>query len=39
MYKKSRHLLSELANPDATKHTQEVQIIHIAEFHPCCHGP
>lgn len=31
-------LLSELANPEASKHTEEIQVFHIIEFYPCCHG-
>lgn len=31
-------LLSELANPKASKHAEEIQVFHIIEFYPCCHG-
>lgn len=31
-------LLSELSNPEASKHTEEIQVFHIIEFYPCCHG-
>lgn len=32
-------LLSELANPIATKHTEGIQVFHTIRFYPCCHGP
>lgn len=31
-------LLTELANPKASKHAEEIQVFHIIEFYPCCHG-
>lgn len=31
-------LLTELANPKASQHTEEIQVFHIIDFYPCCHG-
>lgn len=31
-------LLSELTNPEASEHAEEIQVFHIIGFYPCCHG-